>query len=270
MVVAVFVLCIALGSFAVSALSRIPTGVLVATLWTLALTLGLLYLVLPDSTYWVHVLRSLFRNESAGFYPFQLLAFLGILAVLGLPVALSGATLPLLFHQLRRESAELGDIAGRLYSWNTVGSLLGALLGGYALLFWLDLHHVFRVALGAVALAAVVLTHRVSPGAWGARLATAGMTLAAVVWAIVLLPAWSPNRLRTWSKLAMETPRVVSPDAGAMPPSAPDRPISLQTRLREDTSPEPAPRSCLSDASIAHVESWPSRSHCICRRSSAE
>jgi hypothetical protein len=28
-----------------------------------------------------------------------------------------------------------------LYSWNTVGSLLGALLGGYVLLFWLDLHH---------------------------------------------------------------------------------------------------------------------------------
>jgi len=195
MVVAVFVLCIALGSFAVSALSRIPTGVLVANLWGLAVALGLLYFVLPDSTYWVHLLRSLFRNESAGFYPFQFLAFLGILAVLGLPVALSGATLPLIFHQLRRESAELGDVAGRLYSWNTVGSLLGALLGGYALLFWLDLHQAFRVALGAIALAATVLTHRVSPGTCGARLATAGMTLAAVVWAIVMLPAWSPERL---------------------------------------------------------------------------
>ena len=33
-------------------------------------------------------------------------------------------------------------MAGRLYAWNTVGSLLGALLGGYALLFWLDLDHV--------------------------------------------------------------------------------------------------------------------------------
>ena len=49
-------------------------------------------------------------------------------------------------------------MAGSLYSWNTVGSLLGALLGGYALLFWLDLHHVYRIAIAALVLAAGLLT----------------------------------------------------------------------------------------------------------------
>ena len=53
---------------------------------------------------------------------------------------------------------ELGGVAGRLYAWNTLGSLLGALLGGYALLFFVDLHHVFAIALGALALGAGILT----------------------------------------------------------------------------------------------------------------
>jgi hypothetical protein len=69
-----------------------------------------------------------------------------MLAAIGPAVVLSGAALPLLFHHLRRESSDLGLVAGRLYSWNTVGSLCGALLGGYALLFWLDLDQVFTLA----------------------------------------------------------------------------------------------------------------------------
>jgi SAM-dependent methyltransferase len=73
-----------------------------------------------------------------------------------------------------------------------VGSLLGALLGGYLLLLWLDLHHVFRIAMACLAVAASLLTllvleriPRVVPGL--ALLAT----LAAIVWA----PAWPVERL---------------------------------------------------------------------------
>jgi spermidine synthase len=52
-------------------------------------------------------------------------------------------------------------VAGRIYSWNTLGSLAGAVLGGYALLFWLDLHHVYRIAVGALAIGAAILSARV-------------------------------------------------------------------------------------------------------------
>ena len=197
MVVAVFVLCIALGSFAVSALSRIPKGVLAANLWALFLGLCLLYPQLQDGPYWAHVLRSLFRDQPAGFYPYYLSAFGGVLAVIGLPVMLSGAALPLIFHQLRNDVAGLGDVAGRLYSWNTVGSMLGALLGGYALLYWLDLHHVFRIALAALALAALLATlaqvdFRRQP--LPARLG-AGLMAASAFALPVLLPPWLPERL---------------------------------------------------------------------------
>ena len=70
MVVAVFVLCIALGSFAVSALSRIPAWLVAASQWLLVLLLVGIYLLIPDSGYAAHVLRSFFRDLPQGFYPY--------------------------------------------------------------------------------------------------------------------------------------------------------------------------------------------------------
>jgi len=105
--------------------------------------------------------------------------------VIGPAVALSGAVLPLLFHALRREVGELGAQAGRLYSINTVGSLAGALIGGYALLWWLDLDQVYRVAVGALALAAVLATLREAPriGMWGAGALLVGALLGVAAFA---------------------------------------------------------------------------------------
>ena len=137
------------------------------------------------------MLRTLFENEDAAFIPYYVSSFAGLLAVIGIPVALSGAVLPLLFHALRERVGDLGDVAGRLYSWNTLGSLLGALIGGYALLFWLDLHHTFRIAMAAIAVAAALMTwQRASLGR-----AAPAMLLAIALAAIAMLPAWRPERL---------------------------------------------------------------------------
>jgi spermidine synthase len=180
MVVSVFVSCIALGSLAVSALPRIGRAVLVAVLWLLCASFAGLYFALETAPYWAHVLRSLFRDTDAIFPAYYTAAFAGLWLVIGPAVALSGAVLPLLFHALRREFGELGAQAGRLYSLNTLGSLAGALLGGYALLYWLDLHQVYRVAVGALALAAAVATLREVP--------RAGVVGAGV--ALVVVLAW--------------------------------------------------------------------------------
>jgi spermidine synthase len=192
MVVAVFVLCIAIGSLCVSTLHRVPAWLLPADLWGLTIGLALLYTQLQNTPYWAYALRIVYRDSPAAFYAYSIQSFLAMLVVIGPPVALSGAALPLLFHHARREAGGLGDAAGRLYSWNTLGSLLGALIGGYALLHWLDLHHVSRVALGALALAAALVTARALPasGVLGGT-ALAGVALAA----IAALPAWAPERL---------------------------------------------------------------------------
>jgi predicted membrane-bound spermidine synthase len=192
MVVAVFVLCIAIGSLAVSALPRIPRGLALGCAWLLIALLFPLYLALGDVTYWAHVLRLLFSREDPAFYAYHLVMFLAMFAVLCVPIGLSGALLPLLFHELRREVRDLGSVAGRLYAWNTVGSLLGALLGGYLLLFWLDLHHVYRIAVAALVVGAAMLSVLVLRS--GPRLVAACVALPALL-ALTILPAWRADRL---------------------------------------------------------------------------
>jgi spermidine synthase len=211
MVVAVFVLCLALGSFAVAALRRIPPVLVAGSQWALVALLGLLYLRLPDATYHAYVLRGLFGREPADFYAFHLAAFGAALLVLALPIGLSGALLPLLFHQLRRELGQLGSAAGRLYSWNTVGSLAGALLGGYLLLLWLDLHHVYRLALAALVGAAALLTRLVTPRLPAGPL---GLAAAAALGGLFVLPPWDPVRLDAGLfRLRGDTPRALGADA---------------------------------------------------------
>jgi len=182
------VLCIALGSFTVSALRRIPAWLVAASQWLLVGLLVLIYLAIPSGGWAAHVLRSFFRDVPAGFYPFQIVVFSSVLAILIVPIGLSGALLPLIFHHLRNELGDLGRMAGSLYSWNTVGSLLGALLGGYILLFWLDLDDVYAIALGALAIGAGILTVRVARAPW---LPTSALT-ACVLVGIVALPDWDP------------------------------------------------------------------------------
>jgi len=191
MVVAVFVLCIALGSLAVSAAPRVPEWALPVSVWLLAICFLALYPEVDDATYWAHVLRTHFSVSSADFYPFHLAAFAFLFAVLALPVGLSGATLPLLFHHLRREVGDLGGVAGRLYSWNTVGNLLGALVGGYLLLLWLDLHQVYRIAVAALLVAGFVLNALVSRVPTGSNV----VALVALSLPLVLMPAWDPSHL---------------------------------------------------------------------------
>jgi len=175
-IVATFVFGISIGSFAVSAFSRIHWSAIIISQWALVLVLITAYPHVGDAPYFAHVIRSLFANHDGSFYPYQASIFIALFAVCFIPLALSGATLPLLFHHLRNEAGDLGDVAGRLYSWNTVGSLLGALLGGYALLYWLDLHQIYRLAVVALGAGAAILTAVIRP-----RLAVAGALLFAFV-----------------------------------------------------------------------------------------
>jgi len=189
MVVAVFVLCIARGSFSVSSRANIGRFALLGTLWGLTIAFAVLYFLIETAPYWAHVLRVMFRDFDPAFYAYYLAAFVLVLVVLGPAVLLAGATLPLLFHTLRREVGDLGSQAGRLYSLNTVGSLLGALIGGYALLIWLDLHHVYRIAVAALLLAATLVTLQQFPRI---HFAGAAALLIAGFIAIGEFPAWRP------------------------------------------------------------------------------
>jgi spermidine synthase len=210
MVVAIFVLCIAIGSFAVALLPRIRPSWLAISQWVLVAILLILYPQIEDVGYWALVLHSDVGLQ-APVFPFYSAVFAWVFAIALIPLALSGALLPLLFHHLREHAEDLGRVAGRLYAWNTAGSLLGALLGGYLLLFWFDLHHVYRFAVVALALGAALLTPRVGL----ARTRVAGLALAGVIGVLVFQPNWRADRLTAGLFRAREPAHSVAqtPDA---------------------------------------------------------
>jgi spermidine synthase len=190
LVVALFVSCIALGSAGVARLPRIPERVLA---WNLALLLGwlaLLHTLLDRAPFLGHALRLPLGRGPLSFYAYQAGAFAALLLAVGPGVVLSGATLPLLFHHLKRHTADLGRAAGSLYAWNTVGSLIGALVGGHLLLVWLDLDGVLRAALGALAVALAIAI--ALGGGWRLR---AGAVLAVSLALVLALPGWDVRAL---------------------------------------------------------------------------
>jgi len=193
-VVSVFVLCIALGSFAVAALRHVPAAALAINQWLLAVGMLAVYFVLDDAPYWIHVLRTKFGSSGGDFYAYHLAGGAAFALLAGLPIALSGATLPLLFARMRQEVDELGTLAGHIYSWNTVGSLLGALLGGYALFFWLELHQVYRIAVAVLGVSAAIATLRAFP-ARGIAAPIGALALFAA--ALTSLVPWDPALLST-------------------------------------------------------------------------
>jgi spermidine synthase len=190
LVVALFVACIALGSLAISLLPRIPERWLAWNLGLLLLWFGVLHLLMDSAPLAGHVLRLAFGNDALSFYGFWAAALAALMLVVGPGVLLSGATLPLLFHHAKQSQGDLGGVAGRLYAWNTLGSLAGALIGGYVLLLWLDLDAVHQAALAALALAFAISVARVT-----GRRAPAALALAASLALVLALPGWDPRAL---------------------------------------------------------------------------
>jgi spermidine synthase len=74
-----------------------------------------------------------------------------------IPSTAMGATLPLLVAALYRRSPQFGRVLGLLYGWNTLGAVLGALIGEVLLVGWFGIRGTALVAAsancGALALA---------------------------------------------------------------------------------------------------------------------
>ncbi len=152
LLVGVFVLSLAGGSFAVGALRRLPRGLL---FWTQAGALGawwLVFVTLDDWPYVGHLVRAAFQANAIGFWLHQAAVFAVLLAVLIVPVGLLGATLPVIFHELKRELRSVGWHSGRIFAANAVGCVIGSVAGGWLLFYPLDNPGVLAGALGLVGL----------------------------------------------------------------------------------------------------------------------
>jgi spermidine synthase len=151
-IVSVFILAIAAGSFVVGTLKQISKWLLYVNQLGIAFLLLAIFLTLERWPYWAHLIRISLQSNIGGLWGYYILVFLGLAAILVLPVGLMGATVPLIFHELKRELATVGKHSGLLLSWNTIGNLIGSLVGGIVLYYLFDIRGVF---LTAVSLATV-------------------------------------------------------------------------------------------------------------------
>lgn len=90
-------------------------------------------------------------------------------ALMLVPSAAMGATLPLLTRALFLDDPRFGSVLGRLYGWNTLGAVAGALLGDALWIGWWGIQGSAFAAAGMNALAAAVAIgvtrrRRVVPG----------------------------------------------------------------------------------------------------------
>jgi predicted membrane-bound spermidine synthase len=190
LVVAVFVLCIAIGSLWVARRSALTPGALFANQALICGSLMLLFLTLDKWPYWAHLLRIRLPSTTWGFVLHQAALFSALLLLLIVPVGCMGATLPLAFHALKRNLGGVGLQVGTLFGWNAIGNLLGGVVGGFLLYRLLGNGEIYLLALALSALTALLASLRLAPS----RRVAAGLGGVAVLVFIWLLPAHDPLR----------------------------------------------------------------------------
>jgi len=146
LIVAVFILAIAVGSFIVGRLPRIPASLLFWNQLLIGVLLLLVYFSLDTWPYWAHVIRIGFEPNIVGFWQYYAFVFIVLTGTLILPVGCMGATIPIAFHELKRDLHTVGKHSGLLLSWNTIGNLTGSILGGVAFYYFLNNQRIFLFA----------------------------------------------------------------------------------------------------------------------------
>lgn len=156
LLVGVFVLSLACGSFVVGWLRRLPRGLLFGTQTAALVAWWLLFVSLDDWPYFAHVLRAAFQSNGIGFWLFQAATLAALLAALIVPVGLLGTTLPIIFHELKRDFRLVGWHSGRMFSASAAGCVLGSVVFGWLLYKPMDNPGVLACALALVAISAAL------------------------------------------------------------------------------------------------------------------
>ena len=203
LILSCFILGIALGSFWIA---RRPEGDALRTFGWLQLGLVVvvcltipLYRRLPFVFF--QLTQLLRPDDSWSVYLFLTFVFCGLLLIP--PTALMGASFPLGARVVMRSKESVGGEVGRVYLFNTIGTILGSLAGGLVLLPLIGLEGNFTVGLVANLLAAVVCLAFAAPTKAQRPLIPLALVGALVVFSAVTTRGWATfisqaGRYREW------------------------------------------------------------------------
>lgn len=190
LIVAVFILSIAIGSHVIGRFKDIPGHLLFTNQLLITLSLILVYLSLDTWPYWAHLIRITFQSNMAGMAGYYVYAFSALLMILIVPVSLMGATVPIAFHEIKRELRNVGRHSGVLFSVNTLGNLSGSLIGGILFYYAMNNSGVFLAAALFAGISTCLAGWRVSRGC----LAFSVLLTASLAMSLVFTPFYDENR----------------------------------------------------------------------------
>jgi spermidine synthase len=188
MVVSLFIFMLAVGASGVSKIQSINLSDLRKNQWVMLLGSFVVFLTIPYWPYINHLVRISFGHSKIAFYMYFLASFFWMGIILTLALGCMGRTLPLLFSVCQQSREKIGSFIGSLYGLNTLGCVLGALLGGYVALYFFDLDQMFRFMMLSM-LVTIVLATKV-------KSSVQSQILLGITFVVLLLaPSWDKTQL---------------------------------------------------------------------------
>ncbi|MFO8056927.1 MAG: fused MFS/spermidine synthase [bacterium] len=132
------------------------------------------------------------RDYQARFGMYQLVRFAAAFGLILVPTIAMGALFPVVVKIIGSIETGVGEPAGQVFGFNTVGGIVGAFLAAHVFIRFLGLENALLAAT-AISVAVGVIWLLVSPGGrrlfrWGAAVGLAG----AATGGILLVPQWDP------------------------------------------------------------------------------
>lgn len=162
LIVAVFIISIATGSFVLGKIKSITKSFLFINQFLITISLFLVYMTLDNWPYFSHLIRIAFQNNIMGFWVYYLFVFVIILLLLIIPVGLMGATVPIAFHEIKKDLKNIGRNSGYLFSFNTIGNLSGSLIGGVLFYYFLNNDQIFIISILMASITTTMAAYRLS------------------------------------------------------------------------------------------------------------
>jgi spermidine synthase len=196
---------IALGSWWVSRFMRQPRDALLYLALAelgIALFVALMMPLYEFLPYFFNLWGQLLVRTPGTFPAYQFMKVLVCFGAMAMPTICLGMTLPLASHICVRSVSRLGRGVGTVFSINTLGNLVGAILAGHVVIAWVGLQNAMLVGLtGSTLIGLILLLLRKRTG-YG--LFPVALILAVLLAYLALVPVWHPAALNSGRYRARE------------------------------------------------------------------
>lgn len=148
-VLGIFVLGLALGSLSIKGKNLSVAYLFKQLTGSLVLAVAV-YLTVPFWPYWTSTVKVSLASLPSNFYVFLFLMIL-FTALFLLPFLIfMGKLLPLGYALADKSQKDYGKICGSIYFFNTVGTVFGAIVMGYLLLYFFSIDQIYKINVGLI------------------------------------------------------------------------------------------------------------------------